>query len=72
MEPIKQRMLRIQGSQRPALMARLDFKALRALAEAPVHIADSALRSFISQNYEPQDASAEFLQCLTEQDTCGV
>lgn len=69
MEPIKQRMLRTQGSQRPALMARLDFKALRALAEAPVHIADNAIRSFIRLNYEPQDASVEFLRCLTDQDT---
>lgn len=50
-------------------MARLDFKALRALAEAPVHVADNAIRSFIGRNYEPQDASVEFLQCLTEQDT---
>eukprot|EP00892_Ulva_mutabilis_P005535 jgi/Ulvmu1/3353/UM156_0010.1 len=72
MEPIKQRMLRIQGAQRPSLMARLDFKALRALAEAPVHVADQAIRAFTSLNYEPQDAPTEFLRCLNEQDVLGM
>ena len=66
MEPMKQRLLRIQGSQRPDLMTQLDFHALKALAEAPVHVADKAIREFVNINYDPQDASLEFRRFLTE------
>jgi hypothetical protein len=47
MEPMKQRLLHTRGAQRPTLMARLDYHALKAFSDAPVHVAELALAEFI-------------------------
>ena len=48
MEPMKLRLLSMQGSRRPARMAQVDYEALRAFAEAPVHVAELALKDFVA------------------------
>ena len=47
MEPMKQRLLATRGSQRPDLVAALDYPALRTFVDAPVHVAELALDEFL-------------------------
>lgn len=50
MEPLKLRLLHVQGSLRPERMAQLDSCTLRAFSEAPVHVAELALKEFVKQD----------------------
>ena len=66
MEPIKQRLLATRGAARPALIARLDYPALRAFVDAPVHVAELALVEFLKVGSEA-DAPAEKFASLLKQ-----
>jgi hypothetical protein len=50
MEPMKLRLLSVQGSLRPDRMALLNSATLQAFSEAPVHVAELALKEFVNQD----------------------
>jgi hypothetical protein len=54
------------GRQRPTRMGQLDVKALLVFKDAPLHIAEQALREFVSIAHDPENASETFRRLLGE------
>lgn len=66
MEHVYQMCLERFGKQRPTRMAKLDVLAMLSYKDAPLHIAEQALRDFVSDPTEPEDASETFRRLLGE------
>lgn len=71
MEPMKLRLLSQQGTRRPARMAQVDYEALRAFAEAPVHVAELALKDFVAPD-EVEGVPARVFESLIKQHSSVV
>lgn len=54
------------GKQRPRRMGRLDVVALIEYKDAPLHIAQQAVKDFVEDPTEPEDASETFRRLLKE------
>lgn len=64
MDHLYQVILEKAGQQYPTRVAQLDVWALLAFKDAPLHIAERALKEFVKENHEPDKASEDFRALL--------